>query len=47
MGVMKIYCVRIGDKYSQVYEDYYNRKLSDYEVIWIHKPLKPNIPLQW
>ena len=47
MGAMKIYCVRIGDKYGQVYEDYYNRKLSDYEVIWVKKPIKPNIPLQW
>ena len=44
---MKIYCVRIGDKYGQQYEDYMNDKLSDYEVIWIKEPIKPNVPLQW
>ena len=31
MGSMRIYCVRIGDKYGQLYEDYMNDKLSDYE----------------
>jgi len=44
---MKIYCVRIGDKYGQQYEDYMNEKLADYEVIWIKEPIKPNVPLQW
>jgi hypothetical protein len=47
MGAMKIYCVRIGDKYGQQYEDYMNEKLADYEVIWIKEPIKPNVPLQW
>ena len=44
---MRIYCVRIGEKYGQQYEDYMNDKLSDYEVIWIKEPIRPNIPLQW
>lgn len=44
---MRIYCVRIGEKYGQQYEDYINKKLSDYEVIWIKEPIRPNIPLQW
>ena len=44
---MRIYCVRIGNKYGQQYEDYINEKLSDYEVIWIKEPIRPNIPLQW
>ena len=44
---MRIYCVRIGEKYGQQYEDYVNKKLSDYEVIWIKEPIRPNIPLQW
>jgi len=44
---MRIYCVRIGDKYGQQYEDYMNDKLSDYEVIWIKEPIKSNVPLQW
>ena len=47
MGSMRIYCVRIGDKYGQQYEDYMNEKLADYEVIWIKEPIKPNVPLQW
>jgi hypothetical protein len=47
MGSMRVYCVRIGDKYSQLYEDYMNEKLADYEVIWIKEPIKSNIPLQW
>jgi len=44
---MRVYCVRIGDKYGQQYEDYMNEKLADYEVIWIKEPIKPNVPLQW
>ena len=47
MGTMRVYCVRIGDKYGQQYEDYMNEKLADYEVIWIKEPIKPNVPLQW
>ena len=47
MGIMRIYCVRIGEKYGPLYEDYINEKLADYEVIWIHQPIKPNVPLQW
>ena len=44
---MRIYCVRIGKKYGQQYEDYMNEKLADYEVIWIKEPIKSNVPLQW
>ena len=47
MGPVRIYCVRIGDKYGQQYEDYMNEKLADYEVIWIKEPIKPGVPLQW
>tara|TARA_R100001377_G_scaffold60859_1_gene36994 strand:- start:865 stop:1551 length:687 start_codon:yes stop_codon:yes gene_type:complete len=47
MDPMKIYCVRIGDKYSQLYEDYINKKLSDYDVVWIKEPIQSNVPLQW
>ena len=35
MGFMKIYCVRIGEKYGQQYEDYINDKLSDLSLIHI------------
>jgi hypothetical protein len=45
---MKVFCVRIGDKYGQEYEDYIERKLgSHYEVIWIREPIQDNVKLQW
>ena len=44
---MKIYCVRIGDKYGPEYEDYINKKLADYEVVWIREPYDDRIALQW
>ena len=44
---MKIYCVRIGDKYGPEYETYINKKLKDYEVIWIREPYDNRIVLQW
>lgn len=43
---MKIFCVRIGNKYGPKYEDYINRKLKNYDVHWIREPL-PNVDLQW
>jgi len=44
---MKVYCVRIGDKYGKEYEDYINDKLKKYEVIWIRKPFHNDVTLQW
>ena len=44
---MKIFAVRIGDKYGPKYEDYIERKLSDYEVQWIRKPYDERVTLQW
>jgi hypothetical protein len=46
---MKVFCVRIGDKYGQEYEDYIERKLgSDYEVVWIREEMIPGqVKLQW
>jgi len=44
---MKVYCVRIGNKYGPEYEDYINTKLKDYNVIWIREPYDKKIPLQW
>jgi hypothetical protein len=44
---MKVFCVRIGDKYGIEYEEYINRKLSDYEVIWIREPFRADVALQW
>jgi hypothetical protein len=32
---MKIFAVRIGDKYGIEYETYLENKLSDYVIIWL------------
>lgn len=44
---MKVYCFRIGNKYGPEYEDYINKKLKDYEVIWIREPYDSRVALQW
>jgi len=44
---VKIFCVRIGNKYGPEYEDYINSKLVGHEVIWIREPFHPHVPLQW
>ena len=44
---MKIFCLRIGDKYGPEYEDYINKMLNDYEVVWIREAVSKSIPLQW
>jgi len=44
---MDIICVRIGDKYGLEYEDYLNKKLSKYNIIWIREPYHPKVTLQW
>ncbi len=44
---MKVFCVRIGDKYGVEYEDYINAKLKDYEVVWIREPFRDDVALQW
>ncbi len=35
---MKVFCVRIGPKYGEEYEEYIEEKLSDYDVHWINHP---------
>ena len=44
---MKIFAVRIGDKYGPEYETYLEDKLSDYELVWIREPYHPEVKLQW
>lgn len=44
---MKVFCVRIGDKYGVEYEHYINSKLKDYEVVWIREPFRDDVALQW
>lgn len=45
---MKIFCVRIGNKYGPQYEEYLESKLSHkYEIVWIRKPFDERVLLQW
>jgi len=45
---MKIFVVRIGEKYGQEYEDYLESKLGDdYDLIWIREPYDKSVKLQW
>ena len=44
---MKIVAVRIGKKYGPEYEKYLESMLPEYEFIWIRKPIKRNVKLQW
>ena len=44
---MKIFAVRIGDKYGPEYETYLEKKLSNYEIIWIREPYDSKVTLQW
>lgn len=44
---MKILSVRIGDKYGPEYEKYLEKKLPDYEFVWVREPISSNILLQW
>jgi len=44
---MKVFCVRIGPKYGEEYEDYIEDKLSDYDIHWIRQPFDNRVELQW
>ena len=44
---MKIVAIRIGDRYGLEYEKYLEDKLSEYEFIWIRKPIRDDVLLQW
>ena len=44
---MKVFCVRIGTKYGEEYEDYIEEKLSDYDIHWIRQPFDNRVELQW
>ena len=44
---MKIFAVRIGDKYGPAYENYLEKKLPEYEMIWIREPYDERVKLQW
>ena len=44
---MKIFAVRIGNKYGPEYEKYLEKKLSNYEIVWIREPYHSEVTLQW
>jgi len=44
---MKILCIRIGNKYGQLYEEYLKEKLPEHEFIWIKEPYDNRVLLQW
>ena len=44
---MKIFVVRIGDKYGPEYETYLEERLPEYDFHWIRKPYYHGVRLQW
>ena len=44
---MKIIAIRIGNRYGPEYEKYLEEKLPEYEFIWIRKPIRDDVLLQW
>jgi len=44
---MKIFCVRIGNKYGPEYEEYLEEKLPNYDFHWIRQAFEPGVMLQW
>ena len=44
---MKIYALRIGDKYGPEYETYLKEKLKDYDLTIINEPFDDRVALQW
>lgn len=44
---MKIYALRIGDKYGPEYETYLKEKLKDYDLTIINEAFDDRVALQW
>ncbi|OUX53386.1 MAG: hypothetical protein CBE47_03295 [Pelagibacteraceae bacterium TMED287] len=44
---MKIFAVRIGDRYGPEYEKYLEDKLPEYEFVWIREQINPKVLMQW
>ena len=44
---MRIFAVRIGDRYGPEYEKYLETKLPEYDFHWIREPIQKNILMQW
>lgn len=44
---MKIFAVRIGERYGPEYESYLEAKLPEYEFVWIREQINPKVLMQW
>ena len=44
---MKIIAIRIGERYGPEYEKYLEEKLPEYDFVWIRKPIRDDVLLQW
>lgn len=44
---MKIFAVRIGERYGPEYEKYLEAKLPEYDFHWIREPMQKDIQMQW
>ena len=44
---MKIFAVRIGDRYGPEYEKYLEDKLPEYEFVWIREQINSKVLMQW
>ena len=44
---MKIFAVRIGERYGPEYETYLQSKLPEYDFHWIREPIQDDILMQW
>ena len=42
-----VVAVRIGDRYGPEYEEYLESKLPEYNFIWVRKPIREDVTLQW
>ena len=44
---MKIFAVRIGDRYGPGYEKYLEDRLPEYDFVWIREQIHPKVLMQW
>ena len=44
---MQVFCIRVGNKLGQLYEEYLKEKLFEYDFICIKEPYDQNVSYQW
>jgi hypothetical protein len=44
---MQIFCIRVGNKLGQLYEEYLKNKLLDYSFTCIREPYNKKVLHQW